>query len=158
MKCGGIKLLPPVSIKFSLRAQQCSDGGDDITINIDRADHTTLIDNEAAAMDIPVTDQHDGFSDYGSDFSAGEEEIINGLLHQNPEQDDDPTRDLLLQDIEHEKGPRGAKVPCRQYQQNQEQPLLLLYQTNCAIQLDGDHNPSANSMCRACSHSKTIAD
>lgn len=109
-------------------------------------------------MDVPVTGQQDGFSDYGSDFSAGEEEIINGLLHQSPEQDDDPTRDLLLQDIEHEESPRRARVPRRQHQQNHEQPLLLLYQTNCAIQLDGDHNPSANSMCRACSPSITITD
>ena len=112
-----------------------------------------LNDNEAAAMDIPVTGQQDGFSDYGSDFSAGEEEIINGLLHQSPERDDDPNSDLLLQDIEHEESPRGARVPRRQVQQTHEHHLLLLYQTKFAIQLDDDHNPSANSTCRASSPS-----
>ena len=102
-------------------------------------------------MDIAVTGQQDGFSDYGSDFSPDEEEILNRLLYHNPKQDDGPVRDpdLILQDIEHEKGPRGARVPRRQDQQIKDQSLLLLYQDNLAIQLDGDNHPPANSTCRA---------
>ena len=102
-------------------------------------------------MDIPVTGQQDGLSEYGSDFSIDEEEILNELLHQSPKQDDGPNRDsdLLLQDIEHEEGPRGARVSRRQGQQPKDHSLPLLYQDNSAIQLDGDNNPSANSTCRA---------
>lgn len=102
-------------------------------------------------MDIAVTGQQDRFSDYGSDFSPDEEEILNRLLYYNPKQDDGPVRDpdLILQDIEHETGPRGARVPRSQDQQIKDQSLLLLYQDNLAIQLDGDNNPPANSTCRA---------
>ena len=98
-------------------------------------------------MDMPVTGQHDGFSDYGSDFSAGEEEILNGLLHQSPEQDDGPNRDpdLLLQDIVYEEGPRGARVPRRQNYQPQVHSPLLLHRSRLAIHLDSDNNLSANS-------------
>lgn len=111
-------------------------------------------------MDIALTGQQDEFSDYGSEFSPDEEEILNGLLHHNSKQDDGPIRDpdLILQDIEHEKGPRGARVPHRQDQQIKDQSLLLLYQDNLAIQLDGDNKPSANSTCRASWPSQTIAD
>lgn len=102
-------------------------------------------------MEIAVTGQQDGLSDYGSDFSPGEEEILNGLLHYNPKQDDGPIKDpdLILQDIEHEKGPRGARVPPRQDQQIKNQSQLLLYQPDLAIQLDGDSKSSANSTYRA---------
>lgn len=98
-------------------------------------------------MDMPITDQQDGFSDYGSDFTPDEEEILNALLHQTTEQDDGPNRDpdLLLKDIEDEKGPRGAKVPRRQGQQSQDSPPLSLSKTRVAIQFDGDKNRSANS-------------
>ena len=97
-------------------------------------------------MDMPVTGQQDGFSDYGSDFSAGEEEILNGLLHQSPEQDDGPNRDpdLLLQDIVYEEGPRGARVPRRQNYQTQDHSLLLLHRNRLTIRLNSDDNPSAN--------------
>ena len=111
-------------------------------------------------MEITVTGQQDKFSDYGSDFSPDEEEILNGLLHQTQEQDEGPISDpgLLLQDIKHEQGPRGARVPRRQDLQNHNQSLLLLYQNNSAMQLDGDNKPSANSTCRAGLPSQTIAD
>ena len=105
-----------------------------------------LDNNEAEAMDVPVTDQQDGLSDYGSDFTPEEEEILNALLHQAPEQvpDDGPNGDpdLLLKGIGNEEGPRGAKVPRRQGQQSKEYPSLPLSET---IRIDDDNNRSANS-------------
>ena len=99
-------------------------------------------------MDMPITGQQDGVSNYGSDFSPEEEEILNGLLHQSPEQDDGPNKDpdLLLQDIEHDQSPRGARVPLRQCAKN---TLSLSSQKSVAIQFDGDNGPSANSRCPA---------
>lgn len=103
--------------------------------------------NEAEAMDMPVTDQQDGFSEYGSDFTPDEEEILNALLQQPPEQDDGPNTDpdLLLKDIEDEKGPRGARIPCRQGQQCQEHLPLPVSKTRIRIQLDGHIGRPANS-------------
>ena len=120
-------------------------------ISIDDADQIPSQDNEVAAMEKAVIGQEDGFSDYGSDFSPDQEEILNRLLHQSPEQDDCPISDpgLLLQDIEHEQGPRGARVPRRQNQQNSGPSLPVLYEDNSAIQLNGDNIPSANSTCRS---------
>ncbi|CAD6584099.1 MAG: hypothetical protein ASARMPRED_001595 [Alectoria sarmentosa] len=95
-------------------------------------------------MDMPVTDQQDGFSDYGSDFTPDEEEILNALLH--PKQDDGPNTDpdLLLKNIEDEQGPRGARVPHRQGQQFPEHSPLPVSKTRITIRLDGDNNRSAN--------------
>ena len=111
-------------------------------------------------MEVPVIGQEDGFSDYGSDFSPDQEEILNRLLHQSAEQDDCPISDpgLLLQDIEHEQGPRGARVPHRQNQQKSGPTLPILYENTFAIQLNGDNSSSANSMCRSSWSSQTIAD
>lgn len=97
-------------------------------------------------MDMPVADQQDGFSDYGSEFTPDEEEILNGLLHQSPEQDDGPNRDpdFLLKDLKDEEGPRGARILRRQGQQSQEYPPLPLSKTRFTIQLDGDNNRSAD--------------
>lgn len=111
-------------------------------------------------MEMPVIGQEDGFSDYGSDFSPDQEEILNRLLYQSPEQNDCPISDpgLLLQDIEHEQGPRGARVPRRQNQQNPSPSLPLLHENTFAIQLNGDNNPSANSTCRSSWSSQIITD
>ena len=96
-------------------------------------------------MDMPVTDQQDGFSDYGSDFTPDEEEILNALLH--PKQDDGPNTDpdLLLKNIEDEQGPRCARVPHRQGQHFPEHSSLPVSKTRITIRLDGDNNRSANS-------------
>ena len=113
-------------------------------------------------MEMPVIGQEDGFSDYGSDFSPDQEEILNRLLYQRSEQEqnDCPISDpgLLLQDIEHEQGPRGARVPRRHNQQNSGPSLPLLYENTFAIQLNGDNDPSANSTCRSRWSSQTITD
>ena len=102
-------------------------------------------------MDIPVTGQQDGFSDYGSDFTPDEEEILNALLQKTPKQDDGSNKDpdLLLKDTEHERGPRSAKIPRRQGQQYQEHSPLPLSKTSITIQFDSHNDRSANSMLRA---------
>ena len=107
---------------------------------------------------MPVTDQQDGISDYGSDFTPDEEEILNALLYQAPQQDDGPNRDpdLLLKDIKDEEGPRGARVFRRQGQQFQDHPPLPFFKTRITIQLDGDNNSSANSTFRASCLAKRI--
>jgi len=65
-----------------------------------------------------VTHRQDAASDYGSDFTPDEEDILNALLKQPPDQPpdlDNPNRDtdLLLKDIEEDEGPRGARLPRR---------------------------------------------
>lgn len=49
-------------------------------------------------------------SDYGSDFTPDEEEILNGLLQRLPVGSPPPV-DLLLKDIENDETPLGAKFP-----------------------------------------------
>ena len=63
-------------------------------------------------MDVSVIDQLDRLSDYGSDFTADEEEIIYGLLNRAPHETKVPNADqpLQLRDIEDDETPRGAKV------------------------------------------------
>ena len=98
-------------------------------------------------MDKPVTDQRDGISDYGSEFSADEEEILNTLLHQTSDHGDISNRgpDLLLNDIEDEESPRGAKILRRREQKISGYPLLPLSESVVETQLDRDDNPSAYS-------------
>ncbi len=111
-------------------------------------------------MDMPITDQQDGVSEYGSDFTPDEEEILNALLSQSPQQDDGPNRDpdLLLKDIKDEEGPRGAKVSRRQGQQSQGSPPLQLSKTRVTIQLDGHNDLSENSTFCASWSSQTNTD
>ena len=74
-----------------------------------------LTGDEARGMQNTVSDQQDAASDYGSEFTPDEEEILNGLLQAPPapESSDNPITDseLLLQDIEGNEGPRGIRLP-----------------------------------------------
>ena len=103
-------------------------------------------------MDKPVSGLQDDLSNYGSDFSSGDEEVLNALLHETSGQDDCTNRDpvLLLKDIEDQEGPRGARVLRRQGQSSQEKSLPLVSKTRSKIQLDGDENLPANSTCPTC--------
>lgn len=59
-------------------------------------------------------DHQEVTSDYGSDFTPDEEEILNRLLLRGPEPDNPNTDpDLLFKDIEDNEGPRGAILPRR---------------------------------------------
>lgn len=138
-----------IQIRFSLRAKPAYDM---TAMNIHCANE---IHNVAEAMEMPIAGQQDGYSDYGSEFSPDEEEILDALLHQTVNQDDGPNRDpdLLLRDIEIEEGPRGARVPRRQHQQSQEcLPIPL------SIRLDDDNRRSTNSRCHATRPSQTSTD
>jgi len=68
--------------------------------------------NEIWAMEIPAAEQQDGLSDYGSDFTPDEEEILKSLLQQGPQEPDNPITDpdLDFKDVEDEATPKGARV------------------------------------------------
>ncbi len=50
-------------------------------------------------------------SEYGSDFTPDEEEILHGLLQQAPSATLTEDLSLVLKDIEDDESPRGARVP-----------------------------------------------
>ena len=65
-------------------------------------------------MDILISDGADRNSDYGSDFTLDEEEILVGLLQQSPEVDNpihEP--DLQLKSVEDNGDPQGVRLPRR---------------------------------------------
>ena len=60
-------------------------------------------------------------SDYGSDFTPDEEEILNGLLDQGPNVDNpnlDP--EIQLENVEDDQGCQGIKIPRRVWSQHEE--------------------------------------
>ena len=77
-------------------------------------------------MDLPLTDDAEEASDYGSDFSIpGEEELLRGSLEPTADLDNpnlDP--DLQIKDIEDNEGPKGIKIPIRLLASQQEAPSL----------------------------------
>ncbi len=90
-------------------------------------------------MAADVGEQQDGFSDYGSDFTPDEEEILRSLLQRAPPEQDNPITDpdLLLKDIEDERTPRGARVRMLGYEPH-SMPNLTLVEKRVTIQNDGD--------------------
>ncbi|KAL8865398.1 MAG: hypothetical protein Q9198_009344 [Flavoplaca austrocitrina] len=50
-------------------------------------------------------------SDYGSDFTPDEEEILQSLLQQAPAATFTEELDLVLKDVEDHEGPRGIRIP-----------------------------------------------
>ena len=50
-------------------------------------------------------------SEYGSDFTPDEEEILHSLLQQAPSATLTEDLSLVLKDIEDNESPRGARVP-----------------------------------------------
>lgn len=50
-------------------------------------------------------------SDYGSDFTPDEEEILQSLLQQAPAASLTEELDLVLKDVEDHEGPRGIRIP-----------------------------------------------
>ena len=105
-------------------------------------------------MELSVTDQDDGLSDYGSDFTADEEEILKGLLEQVPSHESnlpEASSSLQLRDIEDDENPRGAKVLRRLgYEERSydlpEVQLLEREKRMVTIQIEGDSSLSANGM------------
>ncbi|KAL2042436.1 hypothetical protein N7G274_004928 [Stereocaulon virgatum] len=105
--------------------------------------------NEAEEM--YVTGQWDGLSEYGSDFTPDEEEILIGLLQQEPLSSSSATTipDLQLRDIEDNEAPRGAKVfrrlghERRGYAVGNMQPAVQ-EKRRVTIQIDGDSSLPTN--------------
>ncbi|KAL8946595.1 MAG: hypothetical protein Q9222_007031, partial [Ikaeria aurantiellina] len=64
--------------------------------------------------------EQDGASDYGSDFTPDEEQILQSLLQQTPI-NTAQYPDLSLKDIESDESPQGARVP-RRYDLRQHLP------------------------------------
>ena len=63
-------------------------------------------------MDAPVAQTAEGDSDYGSDFTPDEENVLNALLQQGLE-DDNPNADfkIQLEDQDNDDGGQGIKIP-----------------------------------------------
>ena len=105
-------------------------------------------------MEVAVTDQDDGLSDYGSDFTADEEEILKGLLQQAPFHKanlPEASPSLQLRDIEDDESPRGAKVSRRLGYERREYnlPAVQLLESErrmVTIQIEGDSSLSPNGM------------
>lgn len=91
-------------------------------------------------MAADVAELQDEFSDYGSDFTPDEEEILKGLLQQAPLESDNPIADpdLLLKDIEDERTPRGARVRVLGYEPHSVPTITM--EERATIQDDGDED------------------
>lgn len=91
-------------------------------------------------MDVAITDQHDRVSDYGSDFTPDEEEILSILLPTAPKYPiTDP--DLVVKDIGDDEGPRGARVLRRlghEQVSDESLPTHIYKRKGVQIQIDGD--------------------
>ena len=53
----------------------------------------------------------DATSDYGSDFSPDEVDILNELLSQTPAAEGEPDEPLVIIDIEDYEDPKGVRLP-----------------------------------------------
>lgn len=62
--------------------------------------------------------EQDAISDYGSDFTPDEEELLYSLLQQKPDLSAQKEV-LVLGGIEDHEGPSGAKIPRMLYQRRQ---------------------------------------
>jgi len=88
-------------------------------------------------MHLATFDQQDRASDYGSDFTPDEEEILRSLLQGAREQNNPLTDpDLLLKDIEDNEGPRGARLPPRLSQEEwiHQAPSLRISKARLAVE------------------------
>lgn len=92
-------------------------------------------------MATAVAEQQDGFSDYGSDFTPDEEEILRGFLPQAPLEPDNPITDpdLLLKDIEDERTPRGARTRMLGYEPHSVSTFSM-EKKRVTIQDDGNND------------------
>ena len=67
-------------------------------------------------MKVSAIEEQEGFSDYGSDFTPDEEEILKALLQQPFEPDNPITQaDLKLNDVEDAVNPKGARIRRRDW-------------------------------------------
>ena len=91
-------------------------------------------------MEGVILEQQDGISDYGSDFTPDEEEILNVLLQQVPAESVVDS-DLLLKDIEDNEGPLGARFPRALWREVQDPSSRIQAAENSLPgEVECDHN------------------
>ncbi|KAL6715168.1 hypothetical protein ACLMJK_007432 [Lecanora helva] len=95
-------------------------------------------------MEVVVNDQQEEFSDYGSDFTPDEEEILKDLLQGPYQEPDNPIEDpdLQLKDADDEIIPRGARVRTMGLELRALQNATKA--KSVRIQVDGDGDHAAN--------------
>lgn len=97
--------------------------------------------DETNALQTMVPKRQDDTSDYGSDFTPDEVELLSGLLYGVPESDLPPILpDLRLENIEDNEGPPGARLPLRLSQDDwiRHAPSLRVSKRPLALEIDGD--------------------
>ena len=74
--------------------------------------------HETDEMESSVDEQEESLSDYGSDFTPDEEEILKGLLQGAPSEADNPIADpdLQLKDLKDDFTHKGARVSKSAYE------------------------------------------
>lgn len=92
----------------------------------------------------PAVPQHpDDASDYGSDFTPDEEELLSGLISGAPEPDIPAVLpELRLEDIDEDEGARGARLPLHLSQDDwiHQAPSLRVSKRPLVVEIDGDKN------------------
>lgn len=81
----------------------------------------------------PINHQEE-LSDYGSDFTPDQEEILNGFLQQEPVPSDS---DILIKDIKDEETPRGARICKSGHEEHPPLPSPTGQKKRVTIQIDG---------------------
>ena len=106
-------------------------------------------------MDGAILGQQDGISDYGSDFTPDEEEILNVLMQQVPAEAVTDL-DLLLKDIEDDEGPCGARIPRTLWHKRRCSSLRVQAAgTSLPIEMEWDNNGTTTGTLINSSNSNT---
>lgn len=107
----------------------------------------SCFNDEADKMGVSVAEQQESFSDYGSDFTPDEEEILTGLLQRAPLEPDNPITDpdLQLKDIEDEATPKGARVRTLGLEHH-ALPSPTREKKRATIQVDGNGGNATDSV------------
>ncbi|KAL8675982.1 MAG: hypothetical protein Q9186_007450 [Xanthomendoza sp. 1 TL-2023] len=96
----------------------------------------------------PTPVEADATSNYGSDFTPDEEEILHGLLQEAPAATLADGLDLVLKDINDNESPRGARIPrmSRYKQQRSRRSSIRTrkQRSHIALEVADDSNISAH--------------
>ena len=96
-------------------------------------------------MEASVADPQEHTSDYGSDFTPDEEDVLTGLLQRSPLECDNPITDpdLQLKDVQDEITPKGARV---RVWGNEQLSTPTKEKKRVTISLHGDDGQATNSV------------
>lgn len=94
-------------------------------------------------MEGAIFQQQDGISDYGSDFTPDEEEILNGLLQQAPA-GLTTDFDLLLKDIE-DDGDRCDTILSRTLGHERRHSSLRIHAAEKSLPIEVDRDNSTTT-------------